>query len=166
MLENTYDASGINFGIIISKDLSKFDDNFIHGNSNEINDAVNRIRNNPSNYIIDFNNIDGLTVDEILDFKQIQMNNTIFVVAYSKIEYTDRNKMDNMYYNILYNIIVPRTELNKDKPIDKVVEGIIKKVYSNSTEKDKRYMKCFLERYRFGSKEKTDEKIKEYINRK
>ena len=82
MLDNTYDASGINFGILISTDFPSIDDQVFKKNDLEaIANQIDKICNNKNCNILDFSKIDGLTIDEILNHNRIQLKNTIIVIA-------------------------------------------------------------------------------------
>ena len=72
------------------------------------------------------------------------------------MSYTNRF---NEKYNdicILRKIIVNRNDLNKNTTIDKEVEKIMNSYNSNNN----RIVNCFLERYRYGSKDKVDKVLK------
>ena len=155
MLDNTYDAPGINFGILISTDFPSMDDQVFKKNDIEaIENQIDKICNNKNCNILDFSKIDGLTIDEILNHNRIQLKNTIIVIAYTKMSYTNRFNEKYNDINILSKIIVNRNDLNKNTTIDKEVEKIMMNSYNSINNRVVNY--CFLERYRYGSKDEVD----------
>ena len=73
-------------------------------------------------------------------------------------------KIDNITYNgVLYYIIISADKNTENERIDEVIEKVMLNNYENKDNDIKRIMRCFLERHRYGSKEKTDAKIKEYV---
>ena len=158
MLDNTYDAPGINFGILISTDFPSMDDQVFKKNDLEaIDNQINIILNNKNFYIIDFSKIDGLTIDEILNHNKLQSKNAIIVIAYTEMSYTNRFNEKYNDISILSKIIVNRNDLNKNTTIDKEVEKILMNSYNSN---NNRIVNCFLERYRYGSKDKVDKVLK------
>ena len=71
------------------------------------------------------------------------------------MSYTNRYNEKYNDINILSKIIVNRNDLNKNTTIDKEVEKIMNSYNSNN-----RIVNCFLERYRYGSKDKVDKVLK------
>ena len=72
------------------------------------------------------------------------------------MSYTNRYNEKYNDINILSKIIVNRNDLNKNTTIDKEVEKIMNSYNSNNN----RIVNCFLERYRYGSKDKVDKVLK------
>ena len=156
MLDNTYDAPGINFGILISTDFPHMDDQVFKKNDLEAIENQIKIFNNKNCNILDFSKIDGLTIDEILNHHTIQLKNTIIVIAYTEMSYTNIFNEKYNDINILSKIIVNRNDLNKNTTIDEEVEKIMNSYNSNNN----RIVNCFLERYRYGSKDEVDKVLK------
>ena len=157
MLDNTYDAPGINFGILISTDFPSIDEQVFKKNDLEAIENQIKIFNNKNCNILDFSKIDGLTIDEILKHNRIQLKNTIIVIAYTEMSYTNRFNEKYNNISILSKIIVNRNDLNKNTTIDKEVEKILMNSYNSN---NSRIVNCFLERYRYGSKDKVDKVLK------
>ena len=158
MLDNTYDAPGINFGILISTDFPHMDDQVFKKNDLEATEnQIDNILNNKNFYIIDFSKIDGLTIDEILNHNKFQSKNAIIVIAYTEMSYTNRYNEKHKDISILSEIIVNRNDLNKNTTIDKEVEKTLMNSYNSN---NNRIVNCFLERYRYGSKDKVDKVLK------
>ena len=159
MLDNTYDAPGINFGILISTDFPSIDDQVFKKNDLEaIEKQFDKILNNKNFYIIDFSKIDGLTIDEILNHNKLQSKNAIIVIAYTEMSYTDIYNQKYTDISILSGIIVNRNDLNKNTTIDKEVEKIMMNSYNSINNRVVNY--CYLERYRYGSKDEVDKVLK------
>ena len=72
------------------------------------------------------------------------------------MSYTNRYNEKYNDISILSKIIVNRNDLNKNTTIDKEVEKIMNSYNSNNN----RIVNCFLERYRYGSKDKVDKVLK------
>ena len=161
MLDNTYDAPGINFGILISTDFPSIDEQVFKKNDLEaIKNQIDKILNNNNYYILDFSKIDGLTIDEILNHNKLQSKNAIIVIAYTEMSYTNIYNQKYTDISILGKIIVNRNDLNKNTTIDKEVEKTLMNSYNSN---NSRIVNCFLERYRYGSKDKVD-KVLEKTN--
>ena len=73
------------------------------------------------------------------------------------MSYTNRYNEKYNDINILSKIIVNRNDLNKNTTIDKEVENILMNSYNSN---NNRIVNCFLERYRYGSKDKVDKVLK------
>lgn len=159
MLDNTYDAPGIKFGILISTDFPSIDEQVFKKNDLEAIENQIKIFNNKNCNILDFSKIDGLTIDEILNHNKLQLKNTIIVVAYTEMSYTDIYNKEYIDINILSKILINRNDLNKNTTIDKEVEKTMNS-YNSNNRNDNRIINCFLERYRYGSKDEVDKVLK------
>ena len=73
------------------------------------------------------------------------------------MSYTNRFNEKYNDISILSKIIVNRNDLNKNTTIDKEVEKILMNSYNSN---NSRIVNCFLERYRYGSKDKVDKVLK------
>ena len=157
MLENSYDALGIRFGIIISPTLRK-ESKKIKNNIINSEQLINML--SPENTrIIDFDNIDGLTIGQVYDAsKENQAEKTIVFATYHRLDLGNGQGTTTIQSLMLISV---KEELC-DKPIDEAIEYDYITRYPNASEKEKKQIRCFLQRYRYGTKEKTDEKLKEY----
>ena len=167
MLNNTYDASGIQFGILLSRKFPYFNDSIFLNDYGIINQkAVFDVINMEGISILEFKYVDGLALNEINNGNNYIFKNTILFVVYNKILFNTASKelIENITdNNILYYIIISIDKSNENKRIDEIVEEVMLNNYHKQNEKVQRIMRCFLERHRYGSKEKTDAKIKEYL---
>ena len=165
MLENSYDASGIKFGIIMSMQFRNSFNEF--NNDEEKNNAsIKKLLYGKNYQIIDFKEIDGLTIEEVLNLNDRQMPDTILFIMYSSVQY---ETSQNVKLNDISNVeIIPiqKTDENKDKQIDEVIINDILKKYDSKDESYKRKVKCFLQRYKYQTKAKTDKIIKEKVYKK
>lgn len=156
MLENSYDASGIKFGIVCLPDLREYC----------LEDIIKLISDSFKNeevYIIDFEAIDGLTANEISPTLQSK-DEKILICAYSRIEYEDiygKRKLDST----IYQYYVVSKAINSDVPIDVVLESMMLGKYSTADDIFRKCARCFLERYRYGTKEKVDEQIQKIMRK-
>ena len=169
MLENSYDASGIKFGILLSKVLSFKTVIFKKENDEIINNTIKEILKSNNYSIIDFNEIDGLSLDEILRLDSVQAKNMITFIAYNEVKYeignSDVKRLETSRC-FKYFAFVKRTNENKNNLIDKEVEKIMLHDYQDSNTESRNVIKCFLQRHRYGTKENTNNAINEYIKSK
>ncbi len=171
MLENSYDATGIKFGIIISSELPEYSDLI---NSNDIDLVTQTLEKVISNCekvrFIDFSQIDGLKVKEVLELTSgFQFKDAFIFTAYNNFKHSaidlGYGQINGRNY-IRKTILFDNCERYKEMTIDKKIEEYIIENYDNSDEDEKRWMRCFLQRYRYGTQEKTNEFIKQKIDRK
>ena len=171
MLENSYDATGIRFGIAISSDLPRYSDMINSYDTDLVFETLDKIMSDIYEIrFVDFSQVDGLKIREVLDVtKPVQARNAFIFVVYNSVEHLAIGKVSgqqitcNLY--VRQNIIFNNIE-DKETTIDKKIEKYIIENYDNSDEETKRWMRCFLQRYRYGTQEKTNEFIKQKINRK
>lgn len=165
MQENTYDIPGLKFGLLISEKFPKIDDSIFKTDPEKSADVVNQLLDE-STRIIDFKEIEGFTIDEILDHKQFQFKNTVVIVAYTNMVYKDHNGYTGIETLPRYSLILGRREQYKDESIEEVIERTFLEDYSNASKEAKKYMKCFLERYRYGDKKRVKKKIASFKKQK
>ena len=159
MLENTYDNKNIVFGILTSRDFPKIDDSVFGGNDKAAQkQKLEEIIESDHTGTTKFDSVDGLTIKETLDtISKISMKNTIIFVAQSSVE-SDHTT----YRNILYTYIIRRNESNEHTPIEQEIERIMMNQYQEMEEDEKRYVRCFLQRYKYEYKSTTDNRIGEF----
>ena len=166
MLDNTYNASGLNFGILVSKIFPNIDDSIFLNNNGNNQNAVHNVITMEGTSFLDFKYVDGLTLNQILRCQDINFKSTIIFIAYNTMMLNTASieKIDNITYNgVLYYIIISAGKSTENERIDEVIEKVMLNNYEKKDNDIKRIMRCFLERHRYGSKEKTDAKIKEYV---
>ena len=160
MLENSYDVPGIKFGILLSPDLHS--NGRILKNSNNarfVHGIMDKIFSSKSMAIIDFSYVDGLTIGEVSEMnKANQAENCIVFVVYSNMKEEGKVRFNYVYDYLFIDVNQKLCNI----PIDKAIENHYMTNYSEQDEQTKKIVNCFLQRYRYGTKERTDEKIKEY----
>lgn len=162
MLENSYDASGIKFGIIMSTQIRYNKD--LESEDEEVRKkAYSKLLYSRTFNIIDFSNVDGLTLDEVLNLSDKQQEDTVLFIIYSNVKYDmtcgiEVNDISNTEF-----ISIKRDDKNHDKQLDDVIISKMLEEYSTKDESYKRKVRCFLQRYKYETKSKTDEIIKEKV---
>ncbi len=155
MLENSYDATGIKFGIVTSKFLKKYSDSL--KDKNTVASTAINIFKQESISLVDYSYVDGLTVDEVLVMGDIQANDSILVCAYSSIYWLNPNTNDNLKsFNILKIYAIRRNKDNHTQLLDRVIEEVMLDNYESVDRIGQRVTECFLQRYRYGSKEEVN----------
>ena len=157
MLKNSYDASGFHFGIAVSPRLQELDTGLTSTGpvfNRQDSEKITRILESVE--FVDFSNIDGLTLDEITRCYTNKSNIILFVIW----ESLGIKKEDEYYTNektlVNYRTVFHKGEWNKDVPIDELVENHMLVYYPRYDERLQKIAKCFLQRYRYGTKEETD----------
>lgn len=165
MLIDSYDAQGIKFGIVKTDDFltnSYYNSVFNGNNNSKKNEVINELISTNNGTIINFNEFDGLTTEEIRNAMGYSDNTPIIFVIYSSFETINLSGQKNKYINILDRIIIRGVN---DSLIDENIEAYMINNYQSFDKKQKKIANCFLQRYRYGTKEKTDEAIKQYIKK-
>lgn len=161
MLENSYDVPGIKFGILLSPDLHSNGRILKYSNNARfVCEIMDEIISSKKTAIIDFSNLDGLTIGEVAEMsRENQAKDCIVFVVYSNMK-----EGEKVIYNYVYDyLFIDVNQKLCNIPIDKAIENhYMTTNYSEQDEETKRIINCFLQRYNYGTKEKTDEKIKEY----
>lgn len=162
MKENSYDGKELKFGILVSELFSLKQRN-LEDFSKDI-DYKKYVQEliKTKIQLIDFDDIDGLTIEELEELlpKNLPENLIIFMM-YNKVDYFSNNSK-NTSVSLKHTIVIERDKFRKDKRIDEIITDTIFRDYSSYNENLKKYANCFLERYRYGTKEETDQKIMEY----
>ena len=167
MLENSYDLSGIKFAIIMSCNFPKYSKVLAGADMDASFGVIQKAVEYSNADFVDFENFDGLTIGEILKMgKDMQAKSTIVFASYSGFK-TNHQLPNMLSLDNLSIEYIQCTDENKDRPIDEV---IAEKYFSQYDEtkfpKKCRKIKCFLQRYKYGTKERTDEVLKEKVYKK
>jgi len=165
MPDDTYDIPGLKFGLLISDEFPKIDDSIFKTNPEKSTDVVNKLLDQRTQ-IIDFKEIEGLTIDEILAHKKFQFKNTVVIVAYTNMVYKAHNGYTVIDTTLRFSLILDRREQYKDESIEKIIERTFLEDYSNASKETKKYMKCFLERYRYVDKKEVEKIIEPFEKQK
>jgi hypothetical protein len=166
MLENSYDASGIKFGIIMSMQFRNFSNEINTSDEKKKKESIKKLLYGRNYQIIDFKEIDGLTLEEVLNLNDRQLSDTVLFIMYSSIQYETSQNVKLKDISNIEIIPIQKTDKNKDKQIDEVIINDILKDYDSKDESYKRKVRCFLQRYKYATKEKTDEIIIEKVYKK
>ena len=164
MLENSYDALGYQFGIVavseeeIQKEMSENAKNL----TMDWVEFVNKLIHRKILSIVDFKYVDGLTLKEYRSFNRFNDDILLFVM-YDKIfkfnapmesesgpvaqEHCIR-KILPVYLSLFYT---------ENTSIDNIIASELLGAIENQDEQGKKRAKCFLQRYKYGTKERTDE---------
>ena len=158
MLNNTYDASGYRYGIFATN--SSEVQRIISENS-ENESAVywmaifERMGNSNKLIIIDFEDIDGLTIEELRTFEMVN-NDVLFFVMYDRTNINDGIKGHSNEFKIRNIFCCKMNKYPESMPID---DMIVEELFKNEKELTNKRTKCFLQRYKCGTKEETDKMI-------
>ena len=153
MKYNTYDIPAIKYYCTL-------------GNQTEENGKFDNLKN-----VFSFDDIDGLTVEELKDITEImKKDNRSVIYHYDKINYitifiATTFKFDNNYTytsntpKLLFNITIPFNRYGNDERIDEIIEKELLKYASENylCEYNLKLIKCFLQRYRYNTMEEVDE---------
>lgn len=108
--------------------------------------------------IIPFENVDGLTIEEIKKFLRIK---EIYLIAYSYYEWPVQEQVKRNY-DVIMQVYAdePRIEKTPDTPVDQVFAEILEENYNKLDKRQKRVCHCFFERYQDKSHTETLDRIK------
>lgn len=145
MKENTYDVPAYKFFIIKINDGKK---------EHSPDEYTHILYNNPNRSLrIPFEDIDGLTIQEVKDLLHISD-----IVLLGCNAYEDHGVFQHSVLNIFY-VDFKDDNLKEDDTIDKIFECLMKKNYMQVDDTSKRTMRCYFERYQDKSYEKTRQRI-------
>ena len=149
MKKNTYDVQAYQFRIFTSnKEYKSCGDN-------EWQDFLLSITRDPSFLSIPWENVDGLTIKEVLECLN---RDYIFLTGGVALVNED---WDSLYRTIYTFSLEPSfLSQNKEKRIDEIIEEIMEKQYKNANVEAQRLFKCFFQRYQDNSYEETVERVK------
>ena len=160
MLNNTYDVSGYRYGILATKNenIQKY---ISENANNQAMDWIALIKvmiENNHLILVDFGDVDGLTLKELKDYKMIN-NDLLLFVMYDKACVNDSNPSHTDEFVVRHTLISTIDSYDENTPIDDMIIDGLSKCMDNQNESMIKRYKCFLQRYKYGTKEKTDEKI-------
>lgn len=162
--ENSFDIPAYNFGILKFNDAYKRllkkngnDGDFIQGCIKEATESYGSY----GSYIdiIPFEYIDGLTLEEVKTF--LNLDGPIVLSCYAYCKSFNSAGVQNKF-SLLHNFIFLENKVNENlsEQIDKMMEELCEEHYANSSTKLKRVLRCFLERYQDNSHQDTFMRIK------
>ena len=164
MKDNTFDVSGYHFAIMLRDDygFNNLVDMYAEKNDSESIIQLYLNRGADGNLlIVDFDQIDGLTLDEFSRFKNVNLK-AIFFAMYDKMSALRMSyepyTCNSFYHTDFFNL----DKYDKDMTVDRAVEEELKKMYLKSSEATKRRIRCFLQRYRYDSIDEVKEILGDY----
>ena len=160
MLNNTYDALGYRYGILATnkEDIQEI---ISENANNEKMDWIRLIQtmaNNGDLIIVDFEDVDGLTLKEFKEYKMFN-NDLLLFVMYDKACTRDESQNHKDEFCIRHTLIQSLDLFSDNMNIDDVITTALLHLYNTQDELTKRRTKCFLERYKYGTKEATNNAI-------
>ena len=158
MKNNTYDAPGYKYGfMIVPDDDIRKETNLAFGKCKNMEEAINvfgeKIMSNA--LLCDFKQIDGLTFEELFDFPVFNEKILIFCIY-------DQLDVDNHKYNNILGIEFISTDYIDDKKekVDDYLSSYLEDIYHFRPPRIQDYIKGYLERYKYGSKEEVDKVLR------
>ncbi|MBR3211171.1 MAG: hypothetical protein IKF71_04470 [Bacilli bacterium] len=154
---DTYNTEAFKFGVVSL-------DNINMENVHKIEKAMEESKTLKSvlseERIIDFSQVDGLTLEELSTYPSIMFKDSVYFVMYDHIPNSGKKQI------IRYIIPIEKTEQSKEKPIDEAVLDYFERNYSNLGNSERARAHCFMERYKYGTKKATNEHIQRLINKR
>ena len=149
MIDDTFDKTDYKFGVlIIPNRFRRSRVNFRISNSyyqSELNNIFDEEVLHYS-YVIDFDDISGLKIDELFEDPQTGGEYLFFIM------YDSYDKKEKDIRSIL---LIERYKANKEMLVDDYIIELINRVYPRMNEDSREYADAFLERYIDSSKEDT-----------
>lgn len=167
MKENTYDIKTYQFGVIVPKEYSDEEIRKLNELVSEdiISEGTRFIKDSASKScpIINFDDIDGLTLEDIKSLGLCK-GDTIIFILYDKVNETYKNKVSPNIV-IQYFSFIDVKGKTKNSIVSNTIEKDLLKHYDKSSQNAKRRIRCFLERYQYKTKGHVT-KILKNINNK
>ena len=156
MFKNSYDIPGLHFCLITSPDFYGLKKEELDASGKSINHYLDQIVAKGNLSLIDFSMIDGLTIGEVrVTIPKVLPDDFFLIASHTKIGPDD----NNISINIGPKFLIEDEKYGEKTPIDQAVEREIFAFYNFNDDFSKRMMLCFLQRYQYGTKEKTDAAI-------
>ena len=150
MKENTYDVPAYKFFIVKINDGKR---------EHSVNEYTYLLQNNPKPCLpIPFEDVDGLTINEVKEF--IHINDTVLLGC---ISYKDEYGILRSNRATAIFVDFKDDNMKDEDTIDKVFEWQIEKYYMEVDDTAKRMFRCYFERYQDKSYEKTRQRILSFI---
>ena len=167
MKENTYDIKTYQFGIFVPK--KEYSDDEIRklnelAGEDRISEGAKFIKDLASKDcpIINFDDIDGLTLEDIKSLELCKGDTIIFILY---------DEVNEIYMKVSPNIVIQYFSFidvkgkSKNCLVSNLIEKDLLQQYDKSSQNAKRRIKCFLERYQYKTKGHVT-KILKNINNK
>lgn len=159
MLENSYIGQGFKYGIVFSPFMADEIEKMFNSSYKDQARMVKGFALCPNSGIIPFEDIDGIPIRELMEMiDNKSLDSTLVFVMYSGF----RKESGSMTYGDFFPIFIQFNEEDSDTQVDDVVVNYMLENYSGDESEYNKRVKGFLQKYKFGSKTRTDEKIIEY----
>ena len=145
MLDNTYDIPGIKFYLVFSKEGKNIDN---------IYSRIDIVK-------INFEDVDGLSIGDV---SEGFLKNDFWLMGVCFFNGENWKGEHNFDSNLTIPIVkVDNKYVSKNAatPIDQTLEDLIMDNYSKLEDNERMASRCFLQRYRYGTRKKTASKILE-----
>lgn len=168
MKENTYDIKTYQFGILAPK--KEYSDDEIRklnelAGEDRISEGTRFIKDLVSKAcpIINFDDIDGLTLEDIKSLGLCK-GDTIIFILYDEVNEIYKNKVSPNIV-IQYFSFIDVKGKTKNSLVSNIIEKDLLKHYDKSSQNAKRRIRCFLERYQYKSKGHVTKLLKNINNK-
>lgn len=164
MRENTYDASAYKFGLLINPENREHTDILL--DQCHTVEQMTSVLNNvimENGEIVDFRHVDGLTIEEVFNYNSLINRDYIFFIMYDELEIERSHKA--AICSIRNTTVIRKGDYPSDAPIDEVISNILECTYPNEPSFVQKRTRCFLERYKYGTKSKTDEHLQKNLKK-
>lgn len=169
MLEESFDVKANRFGLLLCNNqmYNRRAEDIIEGirentlTKSDINEMICRITSiamNDGGTIVDFDEVDGLLMKDLKDFDTVN-NQFVLLVIYDKLSGFNAHGDERWQLKIKDSLVFLYTDDDLDTSIDNMIAGYYLNSYEKLSKEQQREARCFLQRYKYGTKEKTDEKL-------
>lgn len=107
--------------------------------------------------LLPFEDVDGLTYNEVFDILNTDYNEMIFICYYGGISAVPNSRKR------IFSLYICEDEENINKPLDKLIEKLLEEKYINSSVLEKQAIRCFFERYQDKTHQDTIARVKKLI---
>ena len=168
MKENTYDIKTYQFGIIAPK--KEYSDEEIRklnelAGEDIISEGAKFIKDLASKDcpIINFDDIDGLTLEDIKSL-ELCKGDTIIFILYDEVNKIYMNKVSPNIFVQYFSFIDVKGK-SKNSLVSNLIEKDLLLQYNESSQNAKRRIRCFLERYQYKTKGHVTKVLKNINNK-
>ncbi len=107
--------------------------------------------------LLPFEDVDGLTYEEVFDILNTDYNEIIFICYYGGISAVPNSRKR------IFSLFISGDDDNKTKPFDKIIEKIFEEKYINGSVLERQAIRCFFERYQDKTHQDTIARVKKLI---
>ena len=169
MLEESFDIKANRFGLLLCNDQMynrKMEDiiegirenNLTQSDINKMICTMTSIAMNDGGIIVDFDEVDGLLMKDLKGFDAVN-NRFVLFVTYDKVSGFNAHGDERWQLRIKDSLVFLYADKDLDTSVDDMITEYYLKNYEKFPKEQQRGARCFLQRYKYGTKEKTDEKL-------